>query len=217
MPQEKPSTLPRVVAKRNARIEALEAFERWHLERGGALHAATKNWCALYREAGAGVSAETRTVIRSLSWSTLRRWRNLWQKGGDEALQPAKGGRKSTIGADPDMRAAVEEMLSAGPANVPARDILEVLAAQLPEKPQPGIASVRRFVRRWREERSGGGGGMDRDERWKARLIRNQEEQIRILEDEEIPGLTDDLKQCLIVVSRAMLESLEEDAEVSED
>ena len=44
--------------------------------------------------------------------------------------------------------------------------------------------------------------------------IRNQREQIRILENEETADLSDDLKQCLLAFSRAMLETLDAYAKV---
>ena len=111
------------------------------------------------------------------------------------------------------MRALVEETLSAASASVRVREIQEALATQFPEEPRPGIASVRRIVRGWREERDESGDRKRHDERpgWKASLIRNQREQIRILESEEAPDLSDDFRQCLLAFSRAVLESLEAD------
>ena len=137
--------------------------------------------CAEPNQGGAlcrrkGVS---RTVFPTPSPSTPHHHRRTRQACGVGALFAAKGGRKSSIGADEDMLAFVGEMLSAGSANVRAQNIQETLAARFPERTQPGIASVRRFVRRWRRERDESGDRMQRDKRtglmgWKARLIRNQ-------------------------------------------
>lgn len=137
MSQERSPDLLRDVAKRNARIEILEAFECWHLEHGDALHAAMKEWRAFYGGTGAGVSKNTRAVIPSLAWNTLRRYRRKRRTNGDETLLPAKGGRRSIIGAGSDMRDLAEQMLSADPANALARDVQQVLMEGPPDEPSP--------------------------------------------------------------------------------
>ncbi len=126
------------------------AFELWHSEHGGSLIPALREWCAFYRETGADVSEETRAVIPSIAWNTLQRHRRKLRDGGSMALLAGKGGRTSTIDADPEMRAVVETMLRADLKHTRARHVQEALAAKFPDRNQPGIASIRRFIRRWR-------------------------------------------------------------------
>lgn len=152
-PQAKPSILPGGVAKRNARVEIVTAFQRWHGEHGGPLIPALKEWCALYRESGAGVSGKTRAVIPSIAWNTLQRHRRKFLDGGNMALLPGKGGRTSIIDADPEMRAVVKARLHAAPNHTSARRVQQALAAIFPDRTQPGIASIRRFIRRWHMKR----------------------------------------------------------------
>ena len=153
------SILPGGLVRRDARVEIVKAFEYWHREHGGPLIPALKEWCALYRALGADVSEETRAVIPSIAWNTLQRHRRKWLDGGNMALLPGKGGRKSTIDADPNMRALVEAQLNGDPKQTTARHVQRALAMTFPTRIQPSIASVRRFIRRWHMERS--------EDRWK--------------------------------------------------
>ena len=153
-PQARPCILPGGVAKREARVEIVTAFEHWHREHGGSLIPALKDWCALYSEMGAGISDETLAVIPSIAWNTLQRHRRKLRDGGKMALLPCKGGRTSTIDADPEMRALVEARLYADPNHTTARHVQRALATKFPNRTQPGIASIRRFIRRWHMERA---------------------------------------------------------------
>lgn len=164
-PQAKPSILPGDVAKRNARVKIVEAFEHWHLEHGGTLTSALKVWSALYREMGAGVSEETRALIPSISWYTLLRHRRNYLAGGSNALLPGKGGRTSSIEADPEIRdLVVDTLLYADPSHTTARHVQQILETKFPNRTQPGIASIRRFIRRWRTKRAEDGDCQNRED-----------------------------------------------------
>ena len=137
------------VAVADARLEVVTAFRNWHRRSGLGLVPAMKKWAASYAEAE-GVSAEARAVVRSVSWPTLQRWERK-ARDGAAALMPKRGGRKSAIAEDPALAAFVEAMLRENPHHVTAKNIMRAIRAKMPESSMPGIASVRRFMRAWRE------------------------------------------------------------------
>lgn len=134
----------------DARLEILTAFERWGAEHGLALVPAFKAWVALYKETGAGVSAESRAEVPRLAWNTLQRWRLSYRRRGYAGLVPGSGGRKSTLGAE--LRKSAESLLCANPHHTSARQVRRMLAARFPERETPHIAVIRRWMRRWRAE-----------------------------------------------------------------
>ena len=135
----------------DARVEILAAFERW-LEPGAAVVPSLREWCRLYTETGAGVSAETRALIPTVAWNTVHRWRLAQKKGGSAALIRGRGGRTGGIEADERFLAKTEALLFANPHHLTAKAIVRALAAEFPDRPPPSISTVRRFVRRWRRE-----------------------------------------------------------------
>ena len=134
----------------DARMEVVTAFTKFHAASGLALVPAMKLFATEY-PAHAGISDETRERIPSVSWSTLRRWRNARRDGGHAALMPGRGGRPSVVASDPKLAAFVEAMLRENPHHVTARNVLRAIRARLPDASTPGIASIRRFMRDWRE------------------------------------------------------------------
>ncbi len=150
-PPSSPSPLsestPLAVA--DARADAVTAFEAFRATSDLAIVPAYKAFAEAWP--GEGVSDETRARIPSLSWSTLRRWRDAKAKGGTAALMPGRGGRKSDTADDPAAAGIVEAMLRANPHHVTARNVMRALDARM-NGSAPGIASVRRHMRRWREE-----------------------------------------------------------------
>lgn len=133
------------------RMQAEPAFKRWHAGRKQGRDAALREWCALYAETGAGVSDEKRALVPAVSWNTVRRWIRNHAESGFEGLLPGKGGRISDMDRDPEMRDFVEALIYHNP-KVTASRIQKALAARYPDRKTPGIASVRRWVRKWRKE-----------------------------------------------------------------
>ena len=95
----------------DARLEILTAFERWGAQSGLALVPAFKAWVALYKETGAGICEETRRQVPRLAWNTLQRWRLAFRGRGYAGLLPGRGGRRSMLDADREMRDSVRRML----------------------------------------------------------------------------------------------------------
>ncbi len=139
------------VAVMDARTEILAAFERWR-PKGSALVPALKEWCALYTESGAGVSAETRKAIPTVAWNTVQRWRTARRNSGSDALRTNHRGSVSGIEADEQLHAKVAAMLYANPHHVTAKNILRALRAEFPGRELPSVSTVRRFARKWRAE-----------------------------------------------------------------
>ena len=137
------------LAVADARAEAVHLFTKFHAASGLALVPAYKAFAGAWP--GDGVSGDTRELVPSLSWSTLRRWHNAHAKGGTAALMPGRGGRRSDTADDPAIAGIVEAMLRANPHHVTARNVVRALEARMNGQ-APGIASVRRHMRRWREE-----------------------------------------------------------------
>ena len=133
----------------DARVEIVTAFRRWREGRSLPLMQAFEEWTALYNETGAGVSADTRDLIPSFHWNTLRRWG--WRYGERDfmALLPGAGGRRCAIEQDPEVREKIEALIFERPHHVTCRQILRVLAASFPDRTF-SISQVRRFVRKWR-------------------------------------------------------------------
>ncbi len=138
------------VAVADARAEIVAAFRSFHAENGLGLVPAMKRFAQEYPVPR--LSDEARERIPSLSWSTLRRWRDAHREGGHAALIPGRGGRRSDVADDPALAGLVEAMLRANPHHVTARNILRAIPAKLPDATVPGIASLRRFMRAWRED-----------------------------------------------------------------
>ena len=136
----------------DARAEILAAFDAWYRPRQIARDAALKEFSALYGAGEIAVSSDTRAAVPTVAWNTLRRWRWDLEARGVIGLLPGCGGRCSVIDADPDFREEVAALLMANPDHVTARNIARTLAARYPDRPQPGIDAIRRWVRRWRAE-----------------------------------------------------------------
>ena len=137
------------VAVLDARVELVTAFDRWR-PAGMALVPALKEWVSLYKESGAGVSAETRAAIPTVAWNTLQRHRHALRKNGSMALMPGRGGRTAAL--DAEMRAKAEALIRRRPRHITAKQIRRTLAAEFPDRDIPGIASIRRWARKWRAE-----------------------------------------------------------------
>ena len=136
----------------DARLEIIAAFERWRGRRQEGRDAALREWCALYAESGAGVSDETRALIPSVGWSTMRRW--IWDRAehGIQGLLPGAGGRTSEIDRDPEVRDFVEVKIRRNPNHITAEQIRRALAARFRDRKTPSISCIRRWARAWRRE-----------------------------------------------------------------
>ena len=136
----------------DARADIVCAFERWHRSQGGPRDAGLREWTRLYTAGGGDVLPETRTAVPAVAWNTLRRW--LWasRDGGAPALVAGRGGRRSGIDEDPEIRATVEALVRANPRHVTAPHIRRVVAADHPDRETPSIHAIRRWVRAWRAE-----------------------------------------------------------------
>lgn len=137
------------LAVADARTEILAAFNAWHRGSDLGLIAAMREWAPFYSGGGGDVSDETRELIPSVAWNTLQRWRADRREGGTAALMRGRGGRSSDVSGP--VAALVEAMLLANPHHVTAKNVLRAISARFPESDPPGIASVRRFMARWRD------------------------------------------------------------------
>lgn len=135
----------------DARAEIVRAFEDWWPS-SLALVPALKEFSTLYAAGKIPVSDETRVVKPAAAWNSIQRWRARFLRGGTAGLLAGVGGRTSIIDSDRDFATDAAALLIANPHHVTARQIGEVLAARYPDRAQPGIASIRRWVRRWRAE-----------------------------------------------------------------
>lgn len=138
-------------ARRDARSEILTVFRAWRAaEAKAARDRALREWCALYKESGAGVSDETRALIPTVGWSTLRGWLKIDDKYGGMALLPRSGGRTSAIDADAGMLAVCEALMFERPGHITAPLIREVLEADFPDREIPSDGAIGYWMRAWR-------------------------------------------------------------------
>lgn len=136
----------------DARLEILQAFEAWRAVDGRAVVPALRQWARMYSASGAGVSDATRERIATVSWGSLKRWREAFNAEGFAALIPRKGGRRGSLASHPKMTALAESKIRGRPLHITAKQIQRALRADFPGEAIPGIASIRRWMRRYREE-----------------------------------------------------------------
>ena len=137
-------------SKLDARLAVLEAFQAAYREGGGPLVPALKQWCAIYKDSGAGVRDEVRAAIPTVAWNTLQRWLGALNRDGHTALASGRGGRISAIDADPELAEFVEAKIRANPRHVTARHIQEAVEAR--HGVRLSISQVRRWARAWRRD-----------------------------------------------------------------
>ena len=133
----------------DARLEILTTFESWRAEHERAVVPGLKEWATLYKDDGAGVSAETRELVPEAHWSTIQRWRIQSARGGTSALVRGRGGRTSLIDNQPAVRAEIEAQLHARSRHVTAKMIRDVVRARCPDAELPSIDAIRRWCRKW--------------------------------------------------------------------
>ena len=136
----------------DARLEIVQAFEAWRAAGNRAVVPALREWARIYSVSGAGVSDDTRERIATVSWGSLKRWREAFNTHGFTALMPGTGGRRGSLDAHPKMAALAESKFRGRPLHITAKQIQRALRADFPGEPIPGIASIRRWMRRFREE-----------------------------------------------------------------
>ena len=128
------------------------AFRRWHAGSGLPRDRAMKEWSSLYNATGAGVSAETRETIRTVSWSTLRRW--WWAFAEDRSAGLADKGRRGRVNAveaNPEFLQTAMAAMFRNPKHVTARQIRRRLAARYPDRETPSISTIRRWMAGFRK------------------------------------------------------------------
>ncbi|MDE0714455.1 MAG: DDE-type integrase/transposase/recombinase [Gammaproteobacteria bacterium] len=131
----------------DARLEILQAFERWRSDRGLSVVPAMRRFAAEYKagEDPAGISAEARALVPEFSWNTLQRWRTRFLKKGTSGLEHKVTGRKSVLDTDPEMAAIVEGQIWDKYPHVSATGIRDVIEEDLPGREVPSIRAIQRW------------------------------------------------------------------------
>ena len=150
---ECPQPDPRAAAVADARLEVLAVLDRWlAAENPRRLIDALHTFAGRYTAGHVEVSGETRTLVPRISRASLCRWRRAREEAGGRGLMSRQGVRP---GAALDAGCATTDAVGAFILEYPhgkAPMLRRWLIARYGLDPSTHVATVRRWMARWRAE-----------------------------------------------------------------
>jgi len=145
----------RYAAIATARLEVLDTLDRWlNAERPARLGDGLRAFAERYTAGAIPVSPETRTAIPRCSRVTLYDWRRARREGGWSGLMPryaASATNTARIDADPDLSSMLAAFILEHHPRDRAPMARRWLVARCGEDRVPCVASVKRWMARWRK------------------------------------------------------------------